>query len=236
MEINNPSELINNYSEFKKDLENLKENENKKVYLIHKKDLDEFFQICKNYENKSMNDLKKELSNKKIKLISKFSEIEDTELELVDKKFVTFLNDNEEFLKNKELILFKRTKEVQEIIFRHNKILKIKNKTILQFTESPFDLDNSINNIKRSIKNNNKESEILKNKQINSNFISKNGNNITIKKLNKKSNTKIIKTYDYFEFYKILDRIIKRQNKIIQSIKDPLNLGTSNSYFILNRK
>jgi hypothetical protein len=81
MENNNLFELIINYKAFKQDLQDLMINTNKKVYLINKKDLDQFLEIYKNYENKSINDLKKELSNKNmnvnisnknIKLISKF--------------------------------------------------------------------------------------------------------------------------------------------------------------------
>ena len=148
MKNNNLSELILkelkiNYFQFKHDIEDLKVNVIKKVYLIHKKELNELLEICKKYESISINDLKKELANKNIdininnkniKLISNFSEIEDTELELVDKKFVTYLNYNEEYLKNKELILIKRPENIKEIIFRHNKILKIINKSIFQFT------------------------------------------------------------------------------------------------------
>ena len=143
MKNNNLSELKINYFQFKHDIEDLKVNVIKKVYLIHKKELNELLEICKKYESISINDLKKELANKNIdininnkniKLISNFSEIEDTELELVDKKFVTFLNYNEEYLKNKELILIKRPENIKEIIFRHNKILKIINKSIFQFT------------------------------------------------------------------------------------------------------
>ena len=142
MENNNLFELIINYKAFKQDLQDLMINTNKKVYLINKKDLDQFLEIYKNYENKSINDLKKELSNKNmnvnisnknIKLISKFSEIEDTELELVDKKFVSYLDYNEEYIKSKELILIKRSENIKEIIFRKNEILKIKNKSIFQF-------------------------------------------------------------------------------------------------------
>ena len=152
---NIPSELIINYFVFKKDLENLKENEIKKVYLIHKKELNKFFEVCKKYENKSIDALKKELSNKtininikneNIKLISNFTEIEeDNELEFVDMQFLTCLKYNKEDLNNKELILIKVSKNIQKIIFRNNKILTIKNKTILQFTESPYILNNNMN-------------------------------------------------------------------------------------------
>ena len=206
MKNNNPSELINNYLGFKKDLENLKENVTKKVYLIHKKDLKQFLEIFNNYENKSINDLNKELLNKninikkKIKLISNFSEIEDTELELVDKNFVTNLNYNEEYIKNKELILIKRHGNIKEIIFRHNKKLKVINNAILQFTESPLELDNSFNNKNRSLKNVDDliENIILKNNQTNSNIKPKNGNNV-----NKKSILKIMNFLKYLIFIKI---------------------------------
>ena len=233
MKNNNLSELIKNYLEFKKDLENLKENVNAKVYLIHKKDLKQFLEICNNYKNKSINDLNKELlnkniniKNKNIKLISNFSEIEDTELELVDKKFVTNLNYNEENIKNKELILIKRPGNIKEIIFRHNKKLKVIKNSILQFTESPLELDNSFNNKNISIEN-----EILKNNQTNSNIKPKNDNNV-----NKKSNTKENEFLEIFNFYKNIDKILKRQKKFLQLIKGPLKFGTQTSYFILNKK
>ena len=239
MKNNNPSELIKNYLGFKQDLENLKENETKKVYLIHKKDLKQFLEICNNYENKSINDLNKELlnkniniNNKNIKLISNFSEIEDTELELVDKKFVTNLNYNEEYIKNKELILIKRPGNIKEIIFRHNKKLKVINNVILQFTESPLELDNSFNNKNRGIKNDDRiENEIIKNNQTNSNIISKNGNNN-----NKESNTKENEFPEIFKFYKNIYQIINRKKNYLKLIKGPLKSGIPISYFILNKK
>ena len=240
MKNNNLSELIKNYLGFKKDLENLNENVTKKVYLIHKKDLKQFLEICNNYENKSNNDLNKELlnkniniNNKNIKLISNFSEIEDTELELVDKKFVTYLNYKEENLKNKELILIKRPGNIKEIIFRHNKKLKVINNEILQFTESPLELDNSFNNKNRSIKKDDDliENEIIKNNQTKSNIKPKNDNNV-----NKNSNTKDNEFLEIFKFYKNIDQILKRQKKFLQLIKEPLKFGIPTTYFILNKK
>jgi len=66
MKNNNLSELIINYLQFKHDIEDLKVNVIKKVYLIHKKELNELLEICKKYESISINDLKKELANKNI--------------------------------------------------------------------------------------------------------------------------------------------------------------------------
>ena len=66
MKNNNLSELKINYFQFKHDIEDLKVNVIKKVYLIHKKELNELLEICKKYESISINDLKKELANKNI--------------------------------------------------------------------------------------------------------------------------------------------------------------------------
>ena len=260
MNNNNTSELIINYLQFKQDLKDLKENTNKKVYLIHKKDLKELLEMCKKYESISINDLKKELANKNIdininnknvKLISNFSEIEDTELELVDKKFVSYLNYNEDNSKNKELILIKINENVQEIIFRNNKILKIINKTILQFTESPLELVCSIsdNKITHKINNNNIENEKLNNIQKKSYFHLKSNetynvkikrpsiikNNGNIISNNIKTNTNKNNDKEIFNFYKNLYRILKSQKEITKSINDSLNYK-NNTYFILNIK
>ena len=261
MENNNLFELIINYKAFKQDLQDLMINTNKKVYLINKKDLDQFLEIYKNYENKSINDLKKELSNKNmnvnisnknIKLISKFSEIEDTELELVDKKFVSYLDYNEEYIKSKELILIKRSENIKEIIFRKNEILKIKNKSIFQFTESPLvELDDSLNDKKKCIKNYNdkQENKNLNNIHIKSDFklknneiynvkfkrnsIRKNHQNINSNNIN--ANTDKINSEEIIEYYKNLNKILNKQKEITKSIKDSSNYKNQ-TYFILNKK
>ena len=257
---NNLFELIINYKAFKQDLQDLMINTNKKVYLINKKDLDQFLEIYKNYENKSINDLKKELSNKNmnvnisnknIKLISKFSEIEDTELELVDKKFVSYLDYNEEYIKSKELILIKRSENIKEIIFRKNEILKIKNKSIFQFTESPLELDDSLNDKKKCIKNYNdkQENKNLNNIHIKSDFklknneiynvkfkrnsIRKNHQNINSNNIN--ANTDKINSEEIIEYYKNLNKILNKQKEITKSIKDSSNYKNQ-TYFILNKK
>jgi len=258
MKNKNTSELIINYLQLKQDLEDLKENANKKVYLIHKKDLNEFLEICKRYESISINDLKKELpnknidiniNNKNIKLISDISEIEDTELELVDKEFISYLNYNEEYLKDKELILIKRPENIKEIIFRHNKILKIRNKSILQFTESPLELVYSISDKKlsRKIDNNNIKNEELNHIQKKSDSHLKNNENYTIFKRyskknieninsnNIKANTSKINEKEIFKFYRNLYQILNKQKQITKFIKDSLNY-TNHIYLTLSKK
>ena len=251
---NIPSELIINYLVFKKDLENLKENEIKKVYLIHKKELNKFFEVCKQYENKSIDALKKELSNKtininikneNIKLISNFTEIEeDNELEFVDMQFLTCLKYNKEDLNNKELILIKVSKNIQKIIFRNNKILTIKNKTMLQFTESPYIFNNNMNdNITKFNNIDNKQKNIddkkynnidkLKSNQIISDSKSSQINILINKKKNSEKDSSNNKVY---KFYSQLYRILNNQKEIIKSIKGTLNYKNSTSYLILNKK
>jgi len=249
MKNNNLSELIINYLQFKHDIEDLKVNVIKKVYLIHKKELNELLEICKKYESISINDLKKELANKNIdininnkniKLISNFSEIEDTELELVDKKFVTYLNYNEEYLKNKELILIKRPENIKEIIFRHNKILKIINKSIFQFTESPLELVYSIsdNKISQKFDNNIENKKLnfhLKNNEDYNIYIKRNSirkKNENINSNNIKANINKINNKEILNFTKIL---LRNQKEIAKSINDSLNYK-NHTYFILNIK
>ena len=244
MNNNIPSELIVNYFVFKNDLESLKENENKKVYLIHKKELNSLFEICKQYENKSIDALKKELSGEtininikkeNIKLISNVSEIEqDNEIEFVDMKFLSFLKYNKEDLNNKELILIKVSKSIQKIIFSNNKILTIKNKTILQIRESPYILNNNIDNKQKNVDNkkfNNmgklKSNQIISDPNSNQTNIIINRNKNSYKN---SSNNKVN------SFYSKLYRILTNQKEIIKSIKGTLNYKNSTSYLILNKK
>lgn len=254
------SKLIINYLEFQKILAKMQNNEQMNVFLINKKELNEFLKVCKNYENKFNNesDLIRELckldnknikiSNKNIKLISNFSEIEDEHLELVDKNFATALDYSQEELKNKEFTLIKKPEDIQ-IIFRHNYKSKliIFQKTILQIIESPFTFNNDVNNNKgkNNYYNNNNENvvkkqDILNNSHTHSNSINSGNDkdNITIIKrksvINNNDNIKaIVQAKDY---YKKLYQLLNRQKEIIKSIKGPLNLGPKASYFILSKK